>query len=199
MGRGNSGVASQSRPDSELGDPRLLGGDELQQRRLAGLGLLDAALDRRLDLVGRRSRARHSRRTPSPCRRSCRRCRSSGTSRSRSASPSARSPSRSCSSGTDRMGMRSRTAVSKSMPVKPIAASPQKLMQSLVRLRQLGTHRQAETHAKLRGLAPADIGHRLGGHPERRDLVARAAGVVRDDGVLRIGAVPSVPRSPDTG
>ena len=27
--------------------------------------------------------------------------------------------------------MRSRTAVSKSMPVKPIAASPQKLMQSL--------------------------------------------------------------------
>ena len=29
----------------------------------------------------------------------------------------------------DRMGMRSRTAVSKSMPVKPIAASPQKLMQ----------------------------------------------------------------------
>src|ERR1700727_1616364 len=31
----------------------------------------------------------------------------------------------------DRMGMRSRTAVSKSMPVKPIAASPQKLMQVL--------------------------------------------------------------------
>ena len=31
----------------------------------------------------------------------------------------------------DRIGMRSRTAVSKSMPVKPIAASPQKLMQSL--------------------------------------------------------------------
>ena len=31
----------------------------------------------------------------------------------------------------DRIGMRSRTAVSKSMPVKPIAASPQTLMQSL--------------------------------------------------------------------
>src|SRR3984885_15272440 len=31
----------------------------------------------------------------------------------------------------DRMGMRSRTALSKSMPVKPIAASPQKLMQVL--------------------------------------------------------------------
>ncbi len=32
----------------------------------------------------------------------------------------------------DRIGSRSRTAVSKSMPVKPIAASPQKLMQSLL-------------------------------------------------------------------
>ena len=31
----------------------------------------------------------------------------------------------------DRIGMRSRTAVSKSMPVKPIAASPHTLMQSL--------------------------------------------------------------------
>ena len=31
----------------------------------------------------------------------------------------------------DRIGMRSRTAVSKSMPVKPMAASPQTLMQSL--------------------------------------------------------------------
>src|SRR5271168_548905 len=42
----------------------------------------------------------------------------------------------------DRIGMRSRTAVSKSMPVNPIAASPQTLMhsfsglaESLVRLR----------------------------------------------------------------
>ena len=30
---------------------------------------------------------------------------------------------------TERMGMRSRAAVSKSMPVKPMAASPQTLMQ----------------------------------------------------------------------
>ena len=30
----------------------------------------------------------------------------------------------------ERIGMRSRTAVSKSMPVKPMAASPQTLMQS---------------------------------------------------------------------
>jgi len=34
-------------------------------------------------------------------------------------------------SRTDRIGMRSRTAVSKSIPVKPIAASPQTLMHSL--------------------------------------------------------------------
>ena len=33
-------------------------------------------------------------------------------------------------SRTDRMGMRSRTAVSKSMPVNPMAASPQTLTQS---------------------------------------------------------------------
>ena len=69
----------------------------------------------------------------------------------------------------------------------------------LVRMHQLGAHRQPEPHAKLRGLAPADIGHRLGGHPERRDLVARAAGIMGDDGVLRIGALPSAPRSRDTG
>src|SRR6185295_6323052 len=36
----------------EFGDAGFLRGDELQQRRLARLGLLDAALDRRLDLVG---------------------------------------------------------------------------------------------------------------------------------------------------
>ena len=37
----------------------------------------------------------------------------------------------------DRIGMRSRTAVSKSMPVKPIAASPHTLMQSLSGLASL--------------------------------------------------------------
>src|SRR5580765_3584636 len=40
----------------ELGNPRLLRGDELQQCRLAFLRLFDAALDRRLDLV----RIRHA-------------------------------------------------------------------------------------------------------------------------------------------
>jgi hypothetical protein len=34
-------------------------------------------------------------------------------------------------SSTDKIGMRSRTAVSKSMPVKPMAASPHTLMHSL--------------------------------------------------------------------
>ena len=37
----------------------------------------------------------------------------------------------------DMIGIRSRTAVSKSMPVKPIAASPQTLMQSLSGLASL--------------------------------------------------------------
>src|SRR6185437_12750753 len=54
------GVVASQRPApfapgdllSELGDARLLGGDEFEQRRLARLGLLDAALDRRLDLAG---------------------------------------------------------------------------------------------------------------------------------------------------
>src|SRR5271156_3828309 len=45
------GLARPSRPNSELRDTRLLRSDELQKRRLAGFGLLDAALDRRLDLV----------------------------------------------------------------------------------------------------------------------------------------------------
>ena len=71
-------------------------------------------------------------------------------------------------SSTDMIGMRSRTAVSKSMPVKPIAASPQTLMQSLSGCGELGAHGQAEAVAELRGLAPADVGQRLGGLPERR-------------------------------
>ena len=61
----------------------------------------------------------------------------------------------------DMMGMRSRTAVSKSMPVKPIAASPQTLMQSLSGHGELGAHGEAEAVAELRGLAPADVGERL--------------------------------------
>ena len=56
----------------------------------------------------------------------------------------------------DRIGMRSRTAVSKSMPVKPIAASPHTLMQSLSGQRELGAHGQAQAVAELRGLAPAE-------------------------------------------
>src|ERR1700761_8052423 len=75
----------------------------------------------------------------------------------------------------DRIGMRSRTAVSKSMPVKPIAASPHTLMQSLFGARQLRAHREAEPVPELRGLAPADIAQRHFTDPERRQLVARTA------------------------
>src|SRR5258707_15489795 len=82
----------------------------------------------------------------------------------------------------DMIGIRSRTAVSKSMPVKPIAASPQTLMQSLW-FCQFGAHGEPQTVAKLRGLAPADIGQRLDRLPERRQLIARAARIGGDDGV----------------
>ena len=63
----------------------------------------------------------------------------------------------------------------------------------LVGLGQLGAHGKPEAHAELGGLAPADIGHRFGRHPERRNLVARAAGVVGDDGVLAIDRVHQFP------
>ncbi len=53
--------------------------------------------------------------------------------------------------------MRLRTAVSKSMPVMPIAASPHMLMHSLSGLREFGAHRQPQAITQLRGLAPADV------------------------------------------
>ena len=56
------------------------------------------------------------------------------------------------------IGMPLRTAVSKSMPVKPIAASPQMFMHSLSGCGELGAHRQAQAVAELRRLAPADVG-----------------------------------------
>src|SRR6185437_8164522 len=96
----------------------------------------------------------------------------------------------------ERMGMRSRTAVSKSMPVKPIAASPPQVDAEFFGFRELGAHREAEPHAELRRLAPADIAHRLGRDPEGRDLVSRAARVMRDDGVLRIDRVHQLPDDP---
>ena len=95
--------------------------------------------------------------------------------------------------------MRSRTAVSKSMPVKPIAASPQRLMQSLSGCDELGPHREPEAVAELRGLAPADVAERRGRDPERRDLVARAAGVVGDDRVVEVDRARELRRSPGRG
>ena len=48
----------------------------------------------------------------------------------------------------------------------------------------LCAHRQAQAVAELGGLAPTDVAQRGGRVPERRHLVARAAGVVRGDGVV---------------
>ena len=90
--------------------------------------------------------------------------------------------------------MRSRTAVSKSMPVKPMAASPHTLMQSLSGLASLAPMARPRPVAELRGLAPADVGQRRGRLPERRELVARAAGIVRDDGVGDVDRLLQVPQ-----
>src|ERR1041384_5816242 len=96
----------------------------------------------------------------------------------------------------DMIGSFSRTAVSKSMPVKPIAASPHTLMPSfagLAGLAGLAPLGVAGPGAELRGLAPADVGERRRAAPERRELVAGATGVVRDDGVRNIHGVQQVP------
>ena len=63
----------------------------------------------------------------------------------------------------------------------------------LLRRRQLGAHGEAEPVAELRGLAPAEIGERRRRAPEGRELVARAAGVVGDDGVVAVHRVLQVP------
>src|SRR5713226_4973822 len=51
---------------------------------------------------------------------------------------------------------------------------------------ELGAHREAEAIAELGRLAPADIAERVLADPERRELVARAAGVMGDDRVLDV-------------
>src|SRR5713226_121978 len=51
---------------------------------------------------------------------------------------------------------------------------------------ELGAHRQAEAIAELGRLAPADVAERVLADPERRELVARAAGVMGDDRVLDV-------------
>ena len=56
----------------------------------------------------------------------------------------------------------------------------------VVRPGELGAHGQAEPVAELGGLAPAEVGERRGRLPERRHLVAGAAGVVGDDGLLLV-------------
>ena len=53
----------------------------------------------------------------------------------------------------------------------------------LVRAGELGAHGEAEPVAELGRLSPADVGMRRRRLPERRELVARAAGVVGDDGI----------------
>ena len=56
----------------------------------------------------------------------------------------------------------------------------------LVGFGEFRAHRESEAVAELGGLAPADVGERRRALPERGYLVARAAGVVGDDGVVDV-------------
>src|SRR6185437_15568003 len=179
-------------PLSELGDARLLGGDEFEQRRLARLGLLDAALDRRLDLAGigdalaiAAERPRHRRVVAGDVGRAV----FLRGDRHHLELDRHREIVKQDRQDGDALAHRG-------LEIHPREADRRVAPQvdaELFRLRELGAHREAEPHAELRRLAPADIAHRLGRHPERRDLVARAAGVMRDDGVLRIDRVHQLP------
>ena len=84
------------------------------------------------------------------------------------------------------IGMPQRTAVSKSSPVMPKAASPMKLTQNLSGAASLAPMIRPEPGAERVRLAPAHVAARRRRPVERHDLVARAAGVVRDDGLARV-------------
>ena len=51
----------------------------------------------------------------------------------------------------------------------------------MIGLRQFRAHRQRQAVAELCGLAPSDVSKRMRGLPEWNQLIARTAGVVRDD------------------
>ena len=81
------------------------------------------------------------------------------------------------------IGMPQRTAVSKSSPVMPNAASPMKLTQNLSGAATFAPIVKPEPGAELVRLAPAQITARPRRAIERQQLLARAAGIVRDDRV----------------
>ena len=61
--------------------------------------------------------------------------------------------------------------------------TPDVHMQSASGLGKFGAHRQPETVTELRRLAPTDIGQRRDRLPKWRQLIARAARIVRNDRV----------------
>src|SRR5262249_23239567 len=67
------------------------------------------------------------------------------------------------------------------------------------RSREFGAHSDAEPISKLGRLAPAHIGARHRGLPERQELLARAAGIVGDDDIVAIERCASGRESPGTG
>ena len=63
----------------------------------------------------------------------------------------------------------------------------------LVRRGELGAHDDAEPVAELGRLAPAHIGAGRRRLPERQELFARAAGIVRDDDVVAVDGAHEIP------
>ena len=114
---GSSAATGADRPARLLGgDGPLLVGDELQQRRLALLGGGDAALQRRDDVAGVGDPLAVAAERAWPCRRSSRRCRSSRTSPGETGMIGISIAMEKLLNRIDRIGMRSRAAVSRSMP-----------------------------------------------------------------------------------
>ena len=85
---------------------------------------------------------------------------------------------------TVRMGMPERTAVSKSRPVIPNAASPMKLTTNLSGAASLAPMLSPSPGAQAVRLPPADVGVRAARLVERHKLVTRAAGVMCHDSVI---------------
>ena len=160
---------------------------EFEQERRAGFSVTPTASLIAADDVGRLLDPASPRRSgPRRPWCSCRRPSSRRTSSSEIFSTSRSAPITPLLNTTVRIAILLRAAVSISMPVMPMAASPITLTQSFFGCGELGAHGDAEPVAELGGLAPAHVGAGRGRLPERHHLLARAAGIVRHDDVVAV-------------
>src|SRR5438067_1579921 len=182
-------LASRS---GEAGDVGRFLGDEFEQRRRALLGLLDAALDRVLDLPG----------LGDPLAIAAERLGEIGVI--------ATDTGRVVFLGRDwhdlqldrhreivRQDREDRQALAHRRLEIHAGEADRRITPEVdaqfVGRHELRAHRDAETVAELCRLAPAEIGERRLADPEGRDLVAWATGVVGDDRVLDVDRVQQIP------